>query len=224
MAEQILASHSQVYGAGELYELDRIIRKTLMQESDQHFLEALTRLRPDTFRKIGAEYVSFIRNYDRDAMRIVDKMPHNFMWIGLIRIALPEAKIIHCKRDPMDTCWSIYKNIFDVPHKYAQDLIELGQYCKLYLDLMGHWKQLLGDKIFDLEYEQLIQNQEHETRRLLDFCDLSWEDGCLDFHKADRRVHTSSLSQVRQPIYSSSVKKWKYFEKELRPLIEILLK
>lgn len=222
LVEQILASHSQVYGAGELFELDRIIRATLVGQDGRFSLATLKGLTPETFRAMGKEYVSSLRQVGGDTLRIVDKMPHNFLWIGLIRLALPAARIIHCRRDPMDTCWSIFKNVFDVPHRYAQDLEELGQYYRLYQGLMDHWRRVLGEGILDLDYERLIGNQEEETRRLLAFCGLPWEEGCLRFHAAGRKVLTSNLSQVREPIYGSSVRKWQPFADELQPLAAIL--
>ena len=149
-------------------------------------------------------------------------MPHNFLFVGLIHAILPEAIIIHCKRDPMDTCWSNYKNFFDPPHLYAQNLTELGKYYNFYLDHMQYWRDILPGRMYEIEYEKLIESQEKETRNLLLHCALSWDDSCLNYYQSERKVHTSSMAQVRQPIYKSSIHKWKYFEKELKALAEII--
>jgi hypothetical protein len=133
-------------------------------------------------------------------------MPHNFLYIGLIRTALPNAKIIHCNRDPLDTCLSIYKNYFADAHKYAYNLIELGEYYKLYVDLMQYWQKNLPGFIYDISYEELIADQAGQTAKLLEQCGLPWDEAYLSFHKSGRSVQTASSSQVRQPIYSSSVK------------------
>ncbi len=223
LVEQILASHPDVFGAGELYALDLIIREKLRENRLGNFPGGFSRMQSGDMRSIGFEYIAQTRkNYHITTKHFVDKMPNNFLFIGLIHIALPNARIIHCKRDPMDTCWSIYKNIFEVPHKYAQNLEELGAYYLLYRDLMNYWNEQLPGRIFEIEYEKIIANQEEETRKLLQYCKLDWDRRCLEFHKAERPVLTASKSQVRQPLYGSSVKKWRFYEKQLQPLRNIL--
>lgn len=217
LVEQILASHPQVHGAGELQDLDRLFRETLHDQGPLPCPEGVRKLHPGQFGKMGTEYVARLRRLSAVA-RVVDKMPHNFLYLGLIRIILPQAKIIHCRRDPMDTCWSLYKNIFDTPHPYAQDLAELGQYYRFYQELMVHWRQVLPGGLFEIDYEQVIDNQEKETRKLVEYCGLPWDEACLNFHQAGRRVLTSSMTQVCQPIYRSSLQKWRCYEKELEPL------
>jgi hypothetical protein len=145
-------------------------------------------------------------------------MPHNFLRIGLIKAILPNARIIHCIRDPVDTCLSFFKNYFPSGHHYSYDMIELGQYYNLYLDLMRYWRNILPGFIYDLSYEALVSDQENQTRQLLDYCNLPWDDACLDFHKTRRIVRTASNAQVRRPIYKDSVKLWKRYEKQLQPL------
>jgi hypothetical protein len=140
------------------------------------------------------------------------------MRVGTIRAILPNAKVIHCMRNAMDTCLSIFKKDFTGAHPYAYDLAELGQYYNLYRDLMAHWEKVLPGFMHTLKYEELVTNQRKQTKRLLDFCGLPWDEACLDFHKTERRVSTASLAQVRQPIYKDSIGLWKRYEKQLEPL------
>lgn len=151
-------------------------------------------------------------------------MPDNFLLLGLIHLALPNAKIIHCRRNPMDNCLSIFKNLFSrTGPKYAYNLLELGHYYLLYNDLMRHWHDVFSPgTIYDVSYEEIVGNQESETRKLLQYCELPWEDSCLSFHKTSRIVHTPSAVQVRKPIYKDSVQLWRKYEKQLEPLQNIL--
>jgi hypothetical protein len=167
---------------------------------------------------MGSEYLRQVRQLCGDMRFIVDKLPHNFVFAGLVKIALPNAKIIHADRNPMDNCWSIYKNFFSQRHDYAYDLVELGQYYRLYLELMDHWYQVLPDTLYRLKYEELVADQEAQTRKLLEFCGLPWEDSCLAFHKTKRRVKTVSSTQVRKAMYTDSVELWRRFETQLQPL------
>lgn len=222
LVEQILASHPEVHGGGELTTLDLITRKTLWQENKFSYPDDIQTLSLENFTKMGQEYIDMVKKNSPDTQRITDKMPHNFFFVGLIHAILPKATIIHCKRDAMDTCWSNYKNFFDPPHLYAQDLTELGKYYILYRELMQYWREVLPGRMYEIEYEKIIESQEEETRKLLHHCGLSWDDSCLNFHQSERQVHTSSMSQVKKPLYSSSVNKWKCFEQELKPLHEII--
>ena len=147
-----------------------------------------------------------------------DKMPHNFLYIGLIKVILPNAKIVHCTRDPMDNCLSLLKIYFSTAHYYSYNMTELGQYYNLYHDLMAHWRSSLPGFIYDLSYEGLVADQQNQTRQLLEFCYLPWDEACLEFHKTRRKVRTASNAQVRRPIYRDSVKLWKQYEKQLEPL------
>ena len=177
------------------------------------------------FTHIAREYLTQQRTIDSDAQHITDKLPHNFLHVGLIRILFPAAKIIHCVRDAADCCWSIYKNFLGSRgHDYAYQLDELGHYYCAYERLMEHWHSVLPGMIHDVRYEDLINNQAQTTRELLHACDLRWEAACLEFHKARRDVRTISASQVRQPLYSSSVKSWKPVEELLQPMLNILAK
>ena len=147
----------------------------------------------------------------------------NFLYAGMIKLMLPNAIIIHCQRDPLDTCFSIYKNYFAKRgHYYAYSQTELGQYYKLYQQLMVHWADLFPDAIYTVEYEKMVQNQEHESRLLLAACNLEWQPECLKFHQTKRQVSTMSATQVRQPIYIGSVGQWKNYKSGLQILIKTL--
>lgn len=147
----------------------------------------------------------------------------NFLNVGMIKMMLPGAHIIHCQRNPLDTCLSIYKNFLPARgHHYAYDLTELGCYYNLYLDLMEHWREVLPFGFYDINYEELVANQETESRRLLDACALEWDSDCINFHKTLRPVSTISAAQVRKPIYNDSVELWRKYEKQLEPLVETL--
>lgn len=221
LTEQILASHSQVHGAGELNDL-RIVIEQVCEAQGGEFPEALASLSEQSLSRIATSYSERLRAYAPEASRITDKMPHNFLYLGLIRLLLPNARIIHCQRNPMDNALSIFKELFKQGHGYAYNLEELGQYYRLYQDLMAHWRKLLPGGFYELRYEDLVTDQETQTRRLLEYCELPWEDACLDFHQIQRTVRTASLAQVRQPIHTNSVEAWRRFEPQLQPFIQAL--
>ena len=218
LTEQILASHPDVFGAGELKDISNMTRKIINADSSRKFPIGIADLDRDGLVDFGKGYVDRVRKHSEDSKYITDKMPDNFLYIGLIQVILPNAKIIHCNRDPMDNCLSLFKNFFSGSIDYSYNLTELGQYCNLYLNLMQHWRDTLPGFIYDLAYERLVADQENQIRQLLDYCDLPWDDACLDFHKTRRKVKTSSNAQVRRPIYKDSVKLWKRYENQLEPL------
>ncbi|MBL4691834.1 MAG: tetratricopeptide repeat protein [Magnetovibrio sp.] len=222
LVEQILSSHPDVFGAGELRTLSQIIVKHQTQENIAKYPDVVKDIKDTNFNELGRQYVQAIRAHDPGVRFIINKMPGNFLYIGLIKLILPKAKIIHCKRSPEDTCLSIFRYHFSGLHEYAQDLKELGQYYNQYHDLMDHWHQHLPGFVYDIQYEDLIADQGGQTKALLDFCGLEWDDACLDFHKSKRAVSTASTEQVRRPIYKDSVQAWKHYEKQLAPLIEVL--
>jgi tetratricopeptide (TPR) repeat protein len=223
LVEQILASHPDVEGAGELSYLGEIISRLSKADSVSQACEHISEASEEIITCLGPEYIQKIRKFSAEKKFITDKMPRNFLWIGAIILALPNAKIISCVRDPMDNCFSIYKNHFKDGHKYAFDLHELGRYHLHYQDLILYWHEVFPGKIYTLSYEKLVNDQEAETRKLLKYCGLSWDDACLSFHKTSRAVETASAAQVRKPIYKDSLQLWKRYEKELQPLSEILL-
>ena len=218
LIEQILASHPQVFGAGELPVLVNLTNDVCTLKSAAKFPECILDLGMDVLKRMGTDYIEKIREYSNDAQYITDKMPHNFLRVGLIKTVLPNAKIIHCMRNPMDNCLSIFKMDFTSPRGYAYDMIELGQYYNLYKDLMAHWEKVLPGFIYTLRYEEMVSDQQHQTRNLLDFCGLPWNENCLTFYKTERRVSTASFVQVRQPIYRDSIELWRQYEKQLEPL------
>ena len=225
LVEQILASHPMVYGAGELDILRNIILSLPETQSLNEAFEYIARDKDVTnlLAKLGSEYLNKLRGHSATAKFITDKMPHNFRFIGLINLSLPNAKIIHCVRDPMDNCFSIFKKYFVHEHRYAYNLQELGQYYLLYQNLMRHWHNIFPEIIYDIIYEELVADQEGQTRKLLQHCKLPWNDACLSFYKTSGRVATASSAQVRKPIYEDSVQLWKRYEKQLKSLQEVLL-
>jgi tetratricopeptide (TPR) repeat protein len=222
LTEQILASHPQVVGAGERHELWQIARRLCDTPNPTDLPGCIAGADRELLQRLGTEYVQRLRRFSASARYIVDKMPHNFLFLGIIRRALPNARIIHCERDPVDNCLSIFKNFFVAEHGYAYDLQELGEYYLLYRDLMQFWHERYPGIIHRLSYEAMVADQEQTTRSLLEYCDLPWDDACLQFHKTSRSVKTASSSQVRRPIYKKSVALWKQYERELAPLLEIL--
>jgi tetratricopeptide (TPR) repeat protein len=217
--EQILAGHPQIHGAGELYDLQRVINGNFGPIGDAAFADNITQADIGRFSNSGDEYARAIRSGAIGERFITDKMPNNFQLIGMIKLMLPNAKIIHCRRDPLDTCLSIFKTLFTANgHFYAYDQSELGRYYGLYLDLMDHWRDVLPGFIFDVQYEDMIADQETQTRTILQYCGLDWNDSCLDFHKLDRPVYTASAAQVRRPIYKDAVQSSKHYEQWVQPL------
>ena len=222
LVEQILASHPQVFGAGEL----TLFRQALAGQIGQQarYPDAVLNMSPAAIDAVGVAYEARLRQEAPSFKRITDKYLHNFLYCGLIALALPHARIIHTVRNPVDTCLSIHSKLFTGHHPYAYDLAELGRYHRAYQSLMDHWRQVLPEGIMiDLAYEDLVGDLEGQARRLLDHCDLPWDDACLAFHRTDRAVRTASATQVRQPIYKSSVGRWKPTEALLRPLTDALI-
>ena len=213
LVHQIVDSHHEVYGAGELTILSPIINQFFRDYKKEVGIsnEALAAIRE--------KYLLFLAKLNIAEKIIVDKMPLNFRHVGFILTAFPEAKIIHMNRDPMATCWSIYKYYFNGNY-YSYNQTDLAQYFILYKDLMNFWHTLFPNKIYDLCYEDLTTNQEIETRKLLDYCELEWDDNCLNFYKNKGAMKTTSAFQVRQKMYQGSSEVWKQYEDYLQPLIK----
>jgi len=223
LVEQILASHPQVHGAGELQFFAAPLRDIGVIGDDGLISPQLRDMPPESFRQFGARYLEALHKLTPGARYITDKMPTNFWRIGLIKLMLPNARIIHCRRSAADNCLSIFKNYFAGQGlRYAYDLRELGNYHNVYRELMTHWHQVLPGAIHDIDYENLVADQEAESRALLAHCGLDWDPAVLDFHKTDRHVKTASFNQVRQPIYTSSVKLAERYGDALNPLLEVL--
>ena len=176
----------------------------------------------DGFRKIGTDYLDATRKYRAGAPYFIDKNPNNFVFTGLLRLALPNAKIINARRHPLDSCFGTYKQLFASGQPFSYDLVELGEYYLQYVRLMDHWQQLMPGYVLDVQYEDVVADLEAQVRRILDFCGLPFEESCLRFHETERAVKTASSEQVRRPIYSSSVHLWRNYESHLGDLIEVL--
>ena len=222
LVEQILSSHNKVYGAGELYDLQQAILTSNPKIAYHRFPDHLDQLDWNEFAQFGINYVKRLREYSHHAYHITDKIPANFLYIGMIKLILPNARVIHCQRNPIDTCLSCFKNRFALGHRFSYNLQELGKYYQLYKQLMSHWNDVLPDYIFHFQYEDLIADQEKQTRLLLEYCGLEWEESCLLFHQTERLVRTMSSLQVRRPLYSDSVGLWRKYEGQLQPLISML--
>ena len=219
LIEQILSSHPAIYGAGELMILGSLAGRAdrLIQESTDA-AAALAAL-----RALGRQYLDEVWQFAPDARYIIDKMPHNFYYVGLIHLMFPEAKIIHSMRDPVDTCFSGYALRFGAANEFTYDLATLGRYYVRYQKLMQHWHSVLPEgRILDVQYEENVASPEQQARRMLAYLGLPWDPSCLKFHENKRTVRTASVTQVRRPIYATSVMRWKHFEKHLGPLIGIL--
>ena len=225
LIERILASHSQVFGAGELQALPQTVQKLIAtrfgQQSlnAQRFVEYTLALSPDT---LGRQYVEATRPQTGGTPHFVDKLPTNYLYAGLIRRALPRARIVAVTRDPLDSCYAMYKTFFNNAYSFSYDLGELAQYYLAWHRLMCHWRDVLGESLLIVQYEDLVTHQETTTRKILRHCGLPWEDACLRFHERSGRVTTASATQVRQPLYASSIGKWRHYAAELRPLVETL--
>ena len=235
LVEQIISSHTEVYGAGELDFLSRSILKEIHTEvygaGELDFLSknVLKEIKPDNIKKIYSKefFEKITNNYYRSLSSFnisedifTDKMPLNFRFIGFILSAFPEAIIVHLKRDPIATCWSIYKHYFKSNgNGYASNFDDLSSYYLMYKGLMDFWHKTFPNQIYDISYEDLTLSQEKETRKLLNYCDLSWDDRCLNFHKNTRAVHTTSGFQVREKMYQGSSEAWRKYEQYLEPLI-----
>jgi tetratricopeptide (TPR) repeat protein len=222
LVERILGSHSDVFAAGELRQLALAVQQVTdggggsVLDADQ--IKRSTQL---DFRELGEAYIASTRPRTGDSPRFTDKLPINYLYQGIIARALPNAKIIHLRRNPLDTCWSNFKVFFGDLFEYSYDMADTAAYYVLYDRLLRHWREVMPDRFLEVEYESLIENPEAETRRLLQYCELPWQDQCLDFHRSKATVTTASSVQVRQPIYKSSLQRWKYFEAGLQPAKEI---
>jgi tetratricopeptide (TPR) repeat protein len=220
LTEQIVSSHPQVFGAGELGVMTGIASSLGFADGGMpSFCDRLRKMNRQEALVLAEKYLSDIAWRADSSPRVTDKMPHNFEHLGLIALLLPNARIIHCRREPLDNCVSCFTNRFSETHGYNTDLATLGLYYREYHHLMSHWRSALPCEIFDLCYEDLIADTQAVSCRLLEFLGLEWDPACLEFQKNERSVTTISRWQVRQPVYSTSIGKWKQFEPWLGPLI-----
>ncbi|MGQ0801365.1 MAG: tetratricopeptide repeat-containing sulfotransferase family protein [Pseudomarimonas sp.] len=224
LVERMLSCHSEVNSAGELLDFGQALAEKVQQRA---------RELPDTpmaevarlidFAALGADYMTGARQAAPPSRWVIDKMPINFMYCGLIKKALPNARIIHVHREPMDTCYAIYQTLFNQAYPFSCNLQELADYYATYHRLMQHWHSVMPGEILDVSYEALLSDTESEARRMLDWCGLEWQDAVLDPSASDAPATTASAAQVRQPINSRSVQKWRRYEAELAPLKAALL-
>jgi hypothetical protein len=218
LVEQILASHPKVFGAGEIEDFKSAMDKPggIVPFPEKAMTATLGQL-----REVGARYLESICKLAPQAERITDKMLANFLHVGLIHLALPHARIIHTRRDPVDTCLSCYTHWFAAGHEYSYDLGELGRYYRGYAALMAHWHAVLPPGIMlDVQYEAVVDDLEGEARRIIAHLGLDWNDACLAFHQTQRPVRTMSAAQVRQPLYRSAIERWRPDRAALEPLID----
>ena len=219
LIEQIISSHPDVYGAGELPELPRLIKQDILNVANSSNLLSMN------FNEQTSQYMKFVSYFKSNKKFITDKNPSNFLWIGFIKIMFPNAKIIHTYREPKDNCLSIFKNLFpgnDMAWCYDQK--ELGQYYNLYEDLMQFWNKLLPNSIYNIKYENLIEDQESEIKKLISACGLEWNVNCLNSHQNNKPIRTLSISQARQKIYKTSLNLSDNFKSELNELFTVLSK
>jgi tetratricopeptide (TPR) repeat protein len=226
LLEQILASHSQVEGTMELADIPRLVQLLNGREEKgqkPRYPGVLTELSPEQLRKLGEKFITDTQVYRSTGKPFfIDKMPNNFRHLGLIHLMLPNAKIIDARREPMACCFSNFKQLFASGQEFTYNLEDIGHYYRNYIELMSHWDAVLPGRILRVQHEDVVEDLEGNVRRILDFCGLEFEPGCVEFHKTERSVRTASSEQVRQPIYKEGLDQWKHFEPWLGPLKEAL--
>lgn len=220
LVDRILGAHSQVASLGEINTLVFSMLRGTGSLGDKRSL--VHRAAALDFSELGARYRSGARSYGSTAPRLVDKTPANFLYLGLIHLALPAARVLHLRRHPLDSCYAMYKTLFRMGYPFSYSLDDLGHYYLAYHRLMQHWRALLPAGFIDVDYEALVGDQEVQTRRLLSYCRLPWEPACLRFQDSAAPSATASAAQVRRPLYRSSVARWQCYEKQLAPLADFL--
>ena len=226
LLEQILASHSQVDGTMELHDIldlaKRLRGRDKAGDPSPRYPRILGELPEEKFAQFGEQFIADTRAYRGAAPLFIDKMPNNFFHVGLIKLILPRAKVIDARRHPLSCCFSGFKQLFGEGQEFSYGLEEIGNYYRQYMRLMQHWDEVLPDFVLRVQHEDVVEDLEGQVRRLLDFCELPFEQACLDFHKTDRSIRTPSSEQVRQPIYRSGLDQWRHFEAHLDPLKQAL--
>ena len=225
LVEQIVSSHPEVLGAGELLYLPQLETSlTQSQQSRTPFPECCAALAPDTAAALAKGYLDQLLALPGadGKTRIIDKLPGNFLMLGLIALLFPAARVIHCRRDPLDTCLSVFAQKFTGHHPYANDLSEIGNYYREYERLMAHWRSVLPIPMLEVDYEDVVADLPGSARQLVGFCGLAWDERCLAFHENQRPVRTASAWQVRQPLYRHAVGRWRHYEAHLAPLKKAL--
>ena len=223
LVEQIITSHSSVFGAGELPQLSRIVKTELMINEDLSEENIFNLIRNEDFaNQLRNNYYNYLKRFNSSKPFITDKAPLNFRWIGFIKILFPNSKIIHCSRNPKDNCLSIFKNFFEGGLDFGYNQKELGTYYNLYLNLMKFWKEKFPSTIYDARYEKIIEDPENEIKKMIEFCDLDWEENCLKFYNNKTPIKTLSTAQARKPIYTSSKNSFEKFAPYLSDLNKLI--
>ena len=217
LVEQIISSHSEVFGGGELKFLEDLILNNFYKNNNLDTFQKLTK-DTDLIDNIRTKYYDYVKKISSSRNIITDKAPLNFRWIGFIKILFPNSKIIHCKRDPKDNCLSLYKNIFDEKLDWTYNQSDISTFYSSYFDLMKFWNSKVDDFIYDVNYEKLVLNPDTEIKKLIKFCDLNWEDSCLKFYENKRPIKTVSISQARKPLFKSSISSHKNYNSFLKEL------
>lgn len=219
LVERILTAHSEVGSAGELQQFAMAVKRLAEMSSPRPMTAEIIRKAPDLdMQALGDLYLQTTRSVQPGTPRFVDKMPVNYMYLPLIAAALPNARIIHIVRDPMDSCFASFKQLFAEAYYHSYDQEEMARHHVRYRRLMDHWRSLLGDRVLDVEYEAVVQDLEPQARRIIDFLGLEWQDACVDFHRQKSAVTTASAAQVREKAHTRSVGRWKQFEGHLDPM------
>ncbi|MGH6908213.1 MAG: sulfotransferase family protein, partial [Aestuariivirga sp.] len=222
LTEQIIAAHPKGGGAGELRRINRMQQGLSEEKRPSRLFERLTEGGPERCRDFAGKYVNLLRFLAPGAKRVVDKMPHNFTALGFIALFFPNARIVHCMRNPADNFISAFQNPMNAGHSYAYAPESYASYYKEYLRLMRHWHGLLPGRIFDLQYEEMVADPEGKTRALLEFLKLPWDSRCLRFHERSAMVKTFSRQQVRSPVNRGSVARWRNYEPQLKGFVEMM--
>ena len=221
LVDRILSSHSSVDSMGEITDFAQTMTRLCWSLDKRQLLETSVRVDPD---RLGQSYVRSVASYGSNAPFFIDKTPINFLYIGLIAKALPGASIVHLRRHPVDSCLSMYRNLFQSGYPFSYDLNDLADYYIAYDALMKHWRSVFPGIVLDVSYEELVDDQERVSRDIVAHCGLEWEPGCLEFDRNTAPVATASAAQVRNPIYRDALARWQRFETWLSPLIERLRK
>lgn len=227
LLEQILASHSQVDGTLELPNIPSLVRRLQGRDrpktdTEPQYPKNIQELDESYFSKFGQQYIEDTQIFRQGAPLFIDKLPNNFLYVGLIKLILPNAKIIDARRHPMSCCFSGFKQLFAEGQDFTYGLNEVGDYYQQYVRLMDHWDEVLPGFVLRVQHEDVVDDLETQVRRILEFCGLPFEDSCLEFYKTERNIRTPSSEQVRQPIYKTGLEQWRNFESHLQPLIDAL--
>ena len=219
-----MASHSLVEGTSELPYLGRVATSLNRNRADGiNYPQATRELGEKQFKALRQDYLDLAELHRTEKKpHFIDKMPNNIATIGFLHLILPNAKIIDARRYPLDSCFSCYRQLFARGQTFTYDLTDIGEYFLQYQRMMDHWHEVLPGRVLTVQYEDMVTDFENQVRRLLEYCELRWEDACINFHQTERPVRTASSEQVRQPIYSKSINYWRNYEQYLGELVEVL--